>query len=194
MAVVPLVQCPPGRATRPPCPPAVPLAGHEHLLMTAPIRVTPPAAQLPAAAHDTELTLADPLFRAPRLVTGAMPRTTIRYASPLTGRTVAESSADRAVFARSGRALADFQWRLSAQDASQPAARSAAGRYRSGTVASRAAISPESTRPALSSSETKFWSFSRSAHSFATQRSSLPRHQPVNCGLPPGRPCWRSPP
>ena len=72
-----------------------------------------------------------------------------------------------------------------AEDASHSAARTAVGLYCSGTVARRAAITPGSTRLAPSSAETKFWSFSRNAHNFATQRSSLSRHQPVNCGPPP---------
>ena len=67
-----------------------------------------------------------------------------------------------------------------AEDSSHSAARTALGLYCSGTVARRAAITPGSTRSALSSAETKFWSFSRNAHNFATQRSSLSRHQPVN--------------
>ena len=43
-----------------------------------------------------------------------------------------------------------------------------------------------STSPTLSSAMTKLRSFSRSAQSLATQRSSLSRHHPVNCGSPVG--------
>jgi hypothetical protein len=72
-----------------------------------------------------------------------------------------------------------------AENSSHSAARTALGLYCSGTVTRRAAITPGSTRSALSGAETKFWSFSRNAHNFATQRSSLSRHQPVNCSPPP---------
>ena len=46
------------------------------------------------------------------------------------------------------------------------------------------AIRSAFTRPASSSAATKLRSFSRRAMSFATQRSSLSRHQPVKCGSP----------
>ena len=53
-------------------------------------------------------------------------------------------------------------------------------------VGSRASMTPSSTRPASRSAATKFVSFSRYAHSLATQRSSLSKHQPVNWRSVPG--------
>jgi hypothetical protein len=64
--------------------------------------------------------------------------------------------------------------------ASQFAARSAAGRRGSGSPARRVAITCGSTRPAVMRASTKFSSFSRSAHSFATHMSSLSKHHPMN--------------
>jgi nucleoside-diphosphate-sugar epimerase len=49
-----------------------------------------------------------------------------------------------------------------------------------------AASDSTSTRPALTRTATKLRSFSRNAVSFATQRSSLSRHQPVKRGSPLG--------
>lgn len=46
----------------------------------------------------------------------------------------------------------------------------------------RCAITALSTRLSLIRASTKLRSFSRKAHSFATQRSSLSRHQPMYCG------------
>jgi hypothetical protein len=54
------------------------------------------------------------------------------------------------------------------------------------TIISRVAIRSGSTRSASRRAPTKLRSFSRSAISFATQRSSLSRHQPVKRGLPAG--------
>jgi hypothetical protein len=68
----------------------------------------------------------------------------------------------------------------------QTVAGRAESRFFSGTVESRAITALTSTSPAFRSAATKFLSFSRKAQSFATHRSSLSRHQPVNRGHPEG--------
>lgn len=134
-----------------------------------------------------------------------------RLALPIVRRTIC-FAAPRSRDARSG-------WRALLPPANEPPATSASGllkqrdptapmprnqairthaphsAYRSGTAARRAPITPGSTRPALSSAQTKFWSFSRNAHNFATQRSSLSMAEKVpepvrvhrDLGLPPRR-------
>ena len=71
-------------------------------------------------------------------------------------------------------------------DSNHAAARSASGWRLSSTLRSRLRITPASTSPASSRAATKLRSFSLNAQSLATQRSSLSRHQPVNCGCPGG--------